>query len=69
MELQIRGVSKTYPNSVLIARRTVAHVNSETPPGTAFEDAEQDLKDVYFGTMAGHIGRRRAAYTAPAFDD
>jgi D-alanyl-D-alanine carboxypeptidase len=33
-----------------------------------FEPA-QDLKDVYFGTMAGHIGRRRAAYTAPALDD
>ena len=29
------------------------------PPGPGFEAAEPDLEDVYFSTMAGHIGRRR----------
>ena len=69
MELEICSVSKTYPNGLLLTGRTVAHVKSETPPGTALEDAEQDSKDVYFGTMVGDISRGRAAYTAPAFDD
>jgi ABC-type multidrug transport system ATPase subunit len=42
----------------LLAGRTIVHVYSETPPGPRFEPAEPDLKDVYFSTMAGHIGRR-----------
>ncbi|MGH7491933.1 MAG: ABC transporter ATP-binding protein [bacterium] len=43
----------------LLAGRTIAHVYSDTTPGPGFEPAEPDLKDVYFSTMAGHIGRRR----------
>jgi ABC-type multidrug transport system ATPase subunit len=43
----------------LLGGRTVVHVLSEGAPGPAFEAAEPDLEDVYFSTMAGHIGRRR----------
>jgi len=43
----------------LVAGRTVVHVYSDTTPGPGFEAAEPDLEDVYFSTMAGHIGRRR----------
>ncbi len=43
----------------LFAGRTVVHVYSDTAPGPDFEPAEPDVKDVYFSTMAGHIGRRR----------
>ncbi len=35
------------------------HVFSDAAPGPGFEPAEPDLEDVYFSTMAGHIGRRR----------
>ncbi|MBV9787675.1 MAG: ABC transporter ATP-binding protein [Chloroflexi bacterium] len=42
----------------LFGGRTLARVYSETPPGPGFEPAEPDLEDVYFSTMAGHIGRR-----------
>ncbi len=42
----------------LLAGRTVVHVYSDTAPGPGFEPAEPDLEDVYFSTMAGHIGRR-----------
>lgn len=43
----------------LLAGRTVVHVYSEASPGPGFEPTEPDLKDVYFSTMAGHVGRRR----------
>ena len=43
----------------LLAGRTVVRVHSATSPGADFEPAEPDLQDVYFSTMAGHIGRRR----------
>jgi ABC-2 type transport system ATP-binding protein len=43
----------------LLAGRTVVHVFSDAAPGPGFEPAEPDLEDVYFSTMAGHIGRRR----------
>jgi len=43
----------------LLAGRTVVHVFSDRAPGPGFEPAEPDLEDVYFSTMAGHIGRRR----------
>jgi ABC-2 type transport system ATP-binding protein len=42
----------------LLAGRTVVHVHGDTAPGPGFEPAEPDLEDVYFSTMAGHIGRR-----------
>jgi ABC-2 type transport system ATP-binding protein len=34
-------------------------VYSTSSPSSAFEPTEPDLEDVYFSTMAGHIGRRR----------
>ncbi len=43
----------------LFAGKTVARVYGDTPPGPGFDQAEPDLEDVYFSTMAGHIGRRR----------
>src|SRR5688500_9575187 len=42
----------------LLAGRTLVHVYSDAAPGPGFEPAEPDLEDVYFSTMAGHIGRR-----------
>jgi len=42
----------------LLAGKTVVHVYSGENPGAGFEAVEPDLEDVYFSTMAGHIGRR-----------
>jgi ABC-type multidrug transport system ATPase subunit len=42
----------------MLAGRTLVHVYADAAPGPGFEPAEPDLEDVYFGTMAGHIGRR-----------
>jgi len=44
----------------LLAGRTVVYVYGDTAPGPGFEPSEPDLEDVYFSTMAGHIGRRPA---------
>jgi ABC-2 type transport system ATP-binding protein len=44
----------------LLAGRTVVHVYGEGSPGAGFEPVEPALEDVYFSTMAGHHGRRRA---------
>ena len=49
----------------LLGGRTVARVYAETAPGAGFEAAEPDLEDVYFCTMAGHVGRRREASPGP----
>jgi ABC-type multidrug transport system ATPase subunit len=43
----------------LLAGHTVVHVFSDALPGPGFEPAQADLEDVYFSTMAGHLGRRR----------
>lgn len=43
----------------LLAGRTLVHVYGDTSPGAGFEPSEPDLQDVYFSTMAGHLGRRR----------
>jgi ABC-2 type transport system ATP-binding protein len=43
----------------LLAGRTVVHVHADAAPGPGWEPAEPDLEDVYFSTMAGHVGRRR----------
>jgi ABC-type multidrug transport system ATPase subunit len=43
----------------LLAGRTVVHVHGDSSPGAGFEPVEPDLEDVYFSTMAGHVGRRR----------
>ncbi|GAB3163356.1 ABC transporter ATP-binding protein [Telluribacter humicola] len=40
----------------LLSGRTVVHVYSEVDPGNGFEEVAPDLEDVYFTTMAGHIG-------------
>jgi ABC-type multidrug transport system ATPase subunit len=48
----------------MLAGRTLVHVYAEAAPGPGFEPAEPDLEDVYFSTMAGHIGRRREAVAA-----
>jgi len=42
----------------LLAGRTLVRVYGDAAPGPGFEPAEPDLEDVYFSTMAGHIGRR-----------
>jgi ABC-2 type transport system ATP-binding protein len=42
----------------LLGGRTLVHVYADAPPGPGWEPAEPDLEDVYFSTMAGHIGRR-----------
>ena len=44
----------------LLAGRTVAHVYHPEAPGPGFAPAVPDLEDVYFATMAGHLGRRQA---------
>jgi ABC-type multidrug transport system ATPase subunit len=44
----------------MLAGRTLVHVYADAAPGPGFEPAEPDLEDVYFSTMAGHIGRRNA---------
>jgi ABC-2 type transport system ATP-binding protein len=46
----------------LLAGRTVAHVYSDSSPGTDFEPVEPDLKDVYFSVMSGQ--RREQAMKA-----
>lgn len=40
----------------LLSGRTVVHIYSEEDPGNGFELVAPDLEDVYFTTMAGHIG-------------
>ncbi|MBA3918477.1 MAG: multidrug ABC transporter ATP-binding protein [Gemmatimonas sp.] len=42
----------------LFGGRLVVHVHSHEQPGAGFEPTEPDLEDVYFCTMAGHIGAR-----------
>ena len=44
----------------LLAGRTVAHVYADGSPGAGFEPVDTDLKDVYFATMAGHVGAASA---------
>ena len=41
----------------LLGGRTVVHVYGDMAPGPGFVQAEPDLEDVYFSTMAGHLGR------------
>lgn len=43
----------------LLSGRTVVHVYSEEHPGNGFEQVSPDLEDVYFATMAGHIGNHQ----------
>ncbi|MEW5929201.1 MAG: ABC transporter ATP-binding protein [Gemmatimonadota bacterium] len=45
----------------LLAGRTLVRVFGDAAPGPGFEPAEPELEDVYFGAMAGHVGRRAPA--------
>jgi ABC-2 type transport system ATP-binding protein len=49
----------------LLASRTVVRVYSAAAPGPGFEPATPDLEDVYFSTMAGHVGLRRNQAAPP----
>ena len=40
----------------LLSGRTIVHIYSEEDPGNGFEPVTPDLEDVYFTTMAGHLG-------------
>jgi ABC-type multidrug transport system ATPase subunit len=50
----------------LLAGKTLVHVYADGSPGPGWDPAEPDLEDVYFTTMAGHIGRRRERAEAVA---
>lgn len=43
----------------LLSGRTAVHIYSEEDPGNGFEPVAPDLEDVYFTTMAGHIGNHK----------
>lgn len=45
----------------LLSGRTVVHSFGDEDPGDGFEAVPPDLEDVYFATMAGHIGNRITA--------
>ncbi|NUS59476.1 MAG: ATP-binding cassette domain-containing protein, partial [Lysobacter sp.] len=53
-------------STTLLGGRTVVHVYDEASPGDGFEAVEPDLTDVYFSTMAGHIGGQRTHVQAVA---
>jgi ABC-2 type transport system ATP-binding protein len=58
----LAGVEREHAviSTKLLAGRTLVHVYNDVSPGAGFEPVAPDLEDVYFTTMAGHIGRRRA---------
>ncbi len=64
---ELPALEREHPviSTKLLAGQTLVHVYAEASPGHAFEPTRPDLEDVYFATMAGHIGRR-AGKTAPA---
>jgi len=45
----------------LLSGMTLVLVYAEASPGPGFEEADPDLKDVYFSAMGGHIGTRAGA--------
>ena len=47
----------------LLSGRTVVHIYSEEDPGSGFELVAPDLEDVYFTTIAGHIGKGKTEVT------
>jgi ABC-2 type transport system ATP-binding protein len=56
---ELEGLEREHSviSTKLLAGRTVVHVYSDAPPGAGFDSVEADLEDVYFSTMAGHLGR------------
>ncbi|GGD48310.1 ABC transporter ATP-binding protein [Pseudoxanthomonas indica] len=59
---ELAAVQREYAviSTTLLGGRTVVHIYDPASPGAGFEQAEPDLTDVYFSTMAGHIGAGRA---------
>jgi len=57
---ELPGVEREHAviSTKLLGGRTVVYVHGDAAPGSGFEAAEPDLEDVYFSTMAGHVGRR-----------
>ena len=57
---QLKAVEREHRviSTRLLAGRTLVHVYGEALPAPGFEPVTPDLEDVYFSTMAGHIGRR-----------
>ena len=57
---EVADIERQHPviSIKLLAGRRLVHVYGEGLPGAGFEPAEPDLEDVYFSTMAGHIGLR-----------
>jgi len=53
----------------LLAGRTVVHVYGDSSPGVDFEPVKPDLEDVYFSTMARHVGSRRATGERTRIDE
>jgi ABC-type multidrug transport system ATPase subunit len=55
----IAGIERAHAvvSTKLLAGRVRVHVYAESSPGAGFEPAEADLEDVYFCTLAGHVGR------------
>jgi len=49
----------TVISTKLLGGRTVVHIYCEADPGNGFEGVAPDLEDVYFSTMAGHIGNHK----------
>jgi ABC-type multidrug transport system ATPase subunit len=57
---ELAAVEEEFPviSTKLLAGRSVVHVYGEVQPGSGFDVVEPDLEDVYFSTMAGHVGPR-----------
>jgi ABC-type multidrug transport system ATPase subunit len=57
---ELAGVEAEFPviSTKLLSGRSVVHVYGEVQPGPGFDAVEPDLEDVYFSTMAGHVGPR-----------
>jgi ABC-2 type transport system ATP-binding protein len=59
-ELHDIGKNHAVISTKLLSGKTLVHVYANTSPGAGFEPIAPDLEDVYFATMAGHIGTRKA---------
>ncbi|GAB4036207.1 ABC transporter ATP-binding protein [Spirosoma gilvum] len=57
-------LEQEYPviSAKLLSGRTQVHVYSREMPGNDFEAVEPDLEDVYFSTLAGHIGNHNREF-------
>ncbi|MBD2703396.1 ABC transporter ATP-binding protein [Spirosoma sp. BT702] len=57
----LHALKQAHPviSAKLLSGRTLAHVYNPEMPGNGFELVEPNLEDVYFSTMAGHIGNQK----------